>query len=385
MLSFLVLLVGLVIPVWTYCPGPCGGGCAPRCGYALPASRVAPQPYYPQPQYIRGQLPYPQPGVYPDAYYVPKNIAVKETTIIKKPTTESAEEEYAITPPPRPYEESTESSDLLARPEPVPLYPQQPREIILPQSAAAAPQPQSYPVPCPGLPYPPPRPIYPQPVPQPVYPYPVPYPQPQPLPYPSRPPLPANDCCARCPAPCRYRNRRFKAFDSKHLSAANISSVNDPKCSDNQLKSLMKKNMVNDLAIAKRLIQKAAEEKFGGAFNVICSRDDFTYVSRSTQFCVLESDENLCYAFQSRPPDRTRGVCPQGAITITAPVEVTYTRFVDLSTVSSKRCPIMVSCTGDVRSRLPTTTKLIEFQAYNHLPGVTNCIEARSCITCECP
>ncbi|KAK0407624.1 hypothetical protein QR680_003497 [Steinernema hermaphroditum] len=302
MMSSLLFLCVLLASSWAYCPSPCGGGCASRCGsLGLPPPRLIPQPYYPS--YPRGQLPYPQASLYPEAYYQPKSVAIKETAVIRKPTTESVEEDYAVTPPPKPYEENTESSvEVFSRPEPVPLYPQVPKEII--QTGPVAPaQPYSLPVACPTLPYPPARPIYPQPLPQPIpqpaYPYPQPYPQPQPIPYPSRPPYPSNDCCARCPAPCRFRNRRFKAYDAKNMNLSDITAANNPKCSSDKLKTIMKKNMVDDLTTAKRLIQKAAEEKFGVGFNVICSRDDFTYVSRSTHFCLLESDGNLCYAFQS--------------------------------------------------------------------------------------
>ncbi|KAK0407623.1 hypothetical protein QR680_003497 [Steinernema hermaphroditum] len=259
MMSSLLFLCVLLASSWAYCPSPCGGGCASRCGsLGLPPPRLIPQPYYPS--YPRGQLPYPQASLYPEAYYQPKSVAIKETAVIRKPTTESVEEDYAVTPPPKPYEENTESSvEVFSRPEPVPLYPQVPKEII--QTGPVAPaQPYSLPVACPTLPYPPARPIYPQPLPQPI---------PQP------------------------------AYDAKNMNLSDITAANNPKCSSDKLKTIMKKNMVDDLTTAKRLIQKAAEEKFGVGFNVICSRDDFTYVSRSTHFCLLESDGNLCYAFQS--------------------------------------------------------------------------------------
>ncbi|TKR69385.1 hypothetical protein L596_021553 [Steinernema carpocapsae] len=340
---FVLLFVWfLVASSWAFCPppggpcgprGPCGpvggpcGGLPPRLPPALPQQPYSPiqQPFYPQ-----GQLPaYSQSSLYGGGlYYQPRNLVIKETAVIKKPTTDSNEEEYSVTPPTRPFEESTESAEILNRPE-LPLYPQgpPPREIPLipqqplplgpqqpyPQPFPQQPLPQQpYPAPCGPVPYPPGRPIYPQPpLPQPQpggYPYPPPpypprqpYPQPQPLPYPQPPPrpYPTNDCCGRCAAPCRFRNRHARAYDAKHVSSKEIASASDPKCSSDKLRAILKKNMVENLSIAKRLIQKAAEEKFGGQFNVICSREDFTYVSRSSQFCLHEHKGHLCYAFQS--------------------------------------------------------------------------------------
>ncbi|VDM29462.1 unnamed protein product [Toxocara canis] len=54
-------------------------------------------------------------------------------------------------------------------------------------------------------------------------------------------------------------------------------------------------------ASSKRQIQKLAEEAFDGDFHVICSYEDFSYVSRTNTFCQASNDGISCYAFQTEP------------------------------------------------------------------------------------
>ncbi|VDN54424.1 unnamed protein product [Dracunculus medinensis] len=50
--------------------------------------------------------------------------------------------------------------------------------------------------------------------------------------------------------------------------------------------------------IAKRQIQLAAEAQFGGFFDVICSRGDFSYLSNTELFCQETSKDISCYAYR---------------------------------------------------------------------------------------
>ncbi len=57
--------------------------------------------------------------------------------------------------------------------------------------------------------------------------------------------------------------------------------------------------MLKDAAISKRVIQAQAEQQLGGFFNVICSQEDFTYTIRASQFCLVEHEGIVCYAFKT--------------------------------------------------------------------------------------
>ncbi|VDM85672.1 unnamed protein product [Strongylus vulgaris] len=57
-------------------------------------------------------------------------------------------------------------------------------------------------------------------------------------------------------------------------------------------------NMTTDPTISKRAIQKAAEEKLLGKFNVICAKGDFSYIAYTETFCQASNEDVTCYAFK---------------------------------------------------------------------------------------
>ncbi|KAK6758692.1 hypothetical protein RB195_016113 [Necator americanus] len=135
-------------------------------------------------------------------------------------------------------------------------------------------------------------------------------PPPQPLPTLIQPPrynAPVNDCCGRCSAPCGHGVRRFFAKSAKTVQLNGMDSktekgrtevAKDPRCTNKELKEVMDKVSHKTPSLAKRLIQRIAEEKFGGYFSVICSKEDFTYVSRGEMYCQTENNGVVCYAFK---------------------------------------------------------------------------------------
>ena len=63
-------------------------------------------------------------------------------------------------------------------------------------------------------------------------------------------------------------------------------------------KYIFLQNITRDPTISKRAIQKAAEEKLFGKFNVICAKGDFSYVAYTETFCQHSNDDVTCYAFR---------------------------------------------------------------------------------------
>ncbi|VDM83166.1 unnamed protein product [Strongylus vulgaris] len=126
---------------------------------------------------------------------------------------------------------------------------------------------------------------------------------------------PVNDCCGRCAAVCGPRGRRSFNLDFRpsQVLAKSAKTVKaggkdpnstldaeqkDQRCSSKELKEVMSKISYRSPSVAKRLIQRIAEEKFGGYFSVFCSADDFTYVSRGEMYCQTENEGVVCYAFR---------------------------------------------------------------------------------------
>lgn len=60
----------------------------------------------------------------------------------------------------------------------------------------------------------------------------------------------------------------------------------------------MLQNLSKDPTLTKRAIQRAAEEKLSGRFNVICSKSDFSYVAYTDTFCQVSNGDMTCYAFK---------------------------------------------------------------------------------------
>ncbi|KAM3716145.1 Nonribosomal peptide synthetase [Dirofilaria immitis] len=106
----------------------------------------------------------------------------------------------------------------------------------------------------------------------------------------------SNDCCKRCSdANCMTRN------SNKIMFAANIHKSRRNRgtnCKNKYLGKLMITNIKRDPTRSKRAIQRAAEKKFAVRFNVICSKNDFSYVTHTTDYCEVFSRGTVCYAFK---------------------------------------------------------------------------------------
>jgi hypothetical protein len=56
--------------------------------------------------------------------------------------------------------------------------------------------------------------------------------------------------------------------------------------------------MSDNSSISKRAIQKAAQEKLLGKYDVICSNGDLSYIVNSESFCLETVAGTTCYAFR---------------------------------------------------------------------------------------
>uniref|UniRef100_A0A914XIG5 Ground-like domain-containing protein n=1 Tax=Plectus sambesii TaxID=2011161 RepID=A0A914XIG5_9BILA len=110
-------------------------------------------------------------------------------------------------------------------------------------------------------------------------------------PPPPPPPPSQNDCCCHCSDPCRFRRRRI-ALGAKTEGGTN------PMCNSEKLRKIMLDNMSSSTSISKRAVQKAAQEKLLGRFDVICARGDFSYVVNTNFFCQETLNDVTCYVFR---------------------------------------------------------------------------------------
>ncbi|VDO93590.1 unnamed protein product [Heligmosomoides polygyrus] len=60
-------------------------------------------------------------------------------------------------------------------------------------------------------------------------------------------------------------------------------------------------NMSQNSSESKRKINQAAEARFGGNVDVICSRGHFSYVFSSNLYCEAAKDLVTCIAFRQTP------------------------------------------------------------------------------------
>ncbi|KAI1705774.1 ground-like domain-containing protein [Ditylenchus destructor] len=70
------------------------------------------------------------------------------------------------------------------------------------------------------------------------------------------------------------------------------------KCNSQVLRKLMIENMTDNSNESKRKVNAAAEHKFGGNIDVVCSRGHFSYVYSSSLFCEASLGEVTCIAFR---------------------------------------------------------------------------------------
>ncbi|PIO71012.1 ground-like domain protein [Teladorsagia circumcincta] len=82
------------------------------------------------------------------------------------------------------------------------------------------------------------------------------------------------------------------------FAADSVEEEMEATCNNKKLRVIIEDNMTTDPTISKRAIQKAAEEKLRGKFNVICAKGDFTYIAYTDTFCQASNEDVTCYAFK---------------------------------------------------------------------------------------
>lgn len=78
------------------------------------------------------------------------------------------------------------------------------------------------------------------------------------------------------------------------------------KCSSAVLRKLMLEQITDSSAESKRNINIAAEGKFGGNVDVICSRGHFSYIFTSNLYCEASKGLTTCIAFRQSDKVRRR-------------------------------------------------------------------------------
>lgn len=78
------------------------------------------------------------------------------------------------------------------------------------------------------------------------------------------------------------------------------------KCSSAVLRKLMLEQITDSSAESKRNINVAAEGKFGGNVDVICSRGHFSYIFTSNLYCEASKGLTTCIAFRQSDKVRRR-------------------------------------------------------------------------------
>ncbi|CAJ0960964.1 unnamed protein product, partial [Mesorhabditis belari] len=109
---------------------------------------------------------------------------------------------------------------------------------------------------------------------------------------------PSNECCGRCNSRCHYKTAKAFGVRNRKGQEKKREVINDLKCNSHKLERIMSEGMSKNAEQSKRLIQRLAEELLGALFFVVCSKDDFSYISRSERFCQIEKFGLVCYAFQ---------------------------------------------------------------------------------------
>ncbi|CAD5226781.1 unnamed protein product [Bursaphelenchus xylophilus] len=190
-------------------------------------------------------------------------------------------------------------------PPPPPCPPPPPMPICPPPPPPCPPPPICPPTFCP------PPPICPPPLPPPPPPMCPPPPPPSPCGYqtamvPYQPPTyqvapPSNDCCCQCGSPCKFRGRA-RTHGARIFSALAAEVDEDPTCNNEKLRNIIIDNIDKDPTISKRAIQAAAEEKLFAKINVICGKEDFSYVIYTDTYCQSTVGEVTCYAFRPLGP-----------------------------------------------------------------------------------
>ncbi|KAL3985917.1 Ground-like domain family protein [Acanthocheilonema viteae] len=84
----------------------------------------------------------------------------------------------------------------------------------------------------------------------------------------------------------------------KPIPISSLIITSDSRCNNNKLKIIMLENIGRDLNTSKKLIQLATEAQFGGHFNVICSYNNFSFLTNTKLFCQATKGDVSCYAYR---------------------------------------------------------------------------------------
>ncbi|KHN82420.1 hypothetical protein Tcan_06201 [Toxocara canis] len=84
---------------------------------------------------------------------------------------------------------------------------------------------------------------------------------------------------------------------AKAQSAKTAYADDDGKCNSKELHNIMIEKINGNPSTSKRAIQLEASTKIGGAFDVICSDGDFSYIANTRLFCEARKGNVTCFAF----------------------------------------------------------------------------------------
>ncbi|KAI6213510.1 Ground-like domain-containing protein [Aphelenchoides besseyi] len=95
-------------------------------------------------------------------------------------------------------------------------------------------------------------------------------------------------------------NATLASEPSPPIDISLLQLTNDTECNSEELREIIKENTSEDLNTSKRLIQVAAEQKFGGRFDVICAASDFSYLSNTELWCqhTVDPISVSCYVYR---------------------------------------------------------------------------------------
>ncbi|CAJ0946425.1 unnamed protein product, partial [Mesorhabditis belari] len=95
------------------------------------------------------------------------------------------------------------------------------------------------------------------------------------------------------------RNALLKRHKSAKQHSSNTIQKTTTTCNSEKLARVMAKAINGDVAVAKKLVQKATEVAFDGSkFDVFCANGEFSYSIHSRKYCEITKDEVTCFAFR---------------------------------------------------------------------------------------
>lgn len=116
----------------------------------------------------------------------------------------------------------------------------------------------------------------------------------------------------RAPAEPTVHVHRDGTVETTTVSSDNLNGATEEdnfdknKCSSSVLRKLMLEHITDSSAESKRNINIAAEGKFGGNVDVICSRGHFSYIFTSNLYCETTKGLTTCIAFRQSDKVRRR-------------------------------------------------------------------------------